>query len=329
MSNIEKKYEQAFSFAKTDDFEKISSIGYALSSVDRVRILNALTRQPKNISTLSAELQIPITTLTRYLHDMEEANLLQVNYQPSFKGKMKYFSLTFNSRNLSAKAAVEKETPSRKYVVEMPVGMFSSCDIEGPCGMNTSYMPLEWISTPESFWHPQRMDAELLWFYLGKIGYDFPLPNLNNQMGEKIESVTFSLEVSSEATNYNNDWPSDISVWINDKRILTFVSPADFGGTRGKYTPIYWPINNSQYGLLKQIKISNEGVFLDNILIKNNICLDDLHLENLKSLRFSIGVQKDAVHKGGINLFGKNFGDYNQAIVMTTIISNDNGTKNE
>ena len=35
------------------------------------------------------------------------------------------------------------------------------------------------------------------------------------------------------------------------------------------------------------------------------------------AVKFTIGIKQDAVHRGGLNLFGKNFGDYQQAIIMT------------
>ena len=34
-----------------------------------------------------------------------------------------------------------------------------------------------------------------------------------------------------------------------------------------------------------------------------------------------IGIKPDAIHKGGINLFGKNFGDYKQSIILKILSS--------
>ena len=34
-------------------------------------------------------------------------------------------------------------------------------------------------------------------------------------------------------------------------------------------------------------------------------------------VKVSFEIKEDAVHRGGLNLFGKNFGDYNQALVLT------------
>ncbi len=45
--------------------------------------------------------------------------------------------------------------------------------------------------------------------------------------------------------------------------------------------------------------------------------LDSLGIRGSGTVRFELGIKESAVHRGGINLFGKNFGDFNQAIIMT------------
>ena len=56
---------------------------------------------------------------------------------------------------------------------------------------------------------------------------------------------------------------------------------------------------------------------MDNILIHNKIMFKDLKLYSGSAIKFTLEVKEDALHKGGLNLFGKNFGDYPQAILMT------------
>ena len=98
--------------------------------------------------------------------------------------------------------------------------------------------------------------------------------------------------------------------------MVTFTSPGDFGGRRGNYTPQYWPITSTQFGLLKKITINEDGVFLDNKSVNKKITFKDLLLFDGSAIKLTIGIKDNAKHKGGINLFGKNFGDFNQAIVM-------------
>ncbi len=171
-----------------------------------------------------------------------------------------------------------------------------------------------------SFYHPNRHKAEILWFSKGNITYRFP-----NSIKEhhKVEAVSFSLEICSETLYSRNDWPSDITFWVNGHELLTWTSPGDFGGRRGKFTPDYWFINSTQYGLLKEIKILENGVYLDGLLINPNYTINSLNLEDNKFVEFKIGIKSDAIHKGGINIFGKNFGDHKQSIIMKTIIATD------
>ncbi|MNR50665.1 hypothetical protein D3C85_1702180 [compost metagenome] len=48
----------------------------------------------------------------------------------------------------------------------------------------------------------------------------------------------------------------------------------------------------------------------------SDVSLKDLQLESRPYLRLRIGVDPTAVHKGGVNLFGREFGDYEQDIKM-------------
>lgn len=167
---------------------------------------------------------------------------------------------------------------------------------------------------PNNFFTPERVNAECLWFSQGFVSYNFPTPP--EEHADKLNEVTFSFEICSETTCYNNTWPSDITIFINKIEILTFTSPGDFGGRRGKYTPEYWPVTATQFGLLKNVTVNDRGVFLDNQLLHDNVIFSDLKLFDGTSIQLSIGIKDDAKYKGGLNLFGKNFGDYPQAIKM-------------
>jgi predicted transcriptional regulator len=48
----------------------------------------------------------------------------------------------------------------------------------------------------------------------------------------------------------------------------------------------------------------------------SSITLIDLDLATHHSIRLRIAVKPDAKHPGGINIFGRGFGNYDQEIVM-------------
>jgi predicted transcriptional regulator len=46
------------------------------------------------------------------------------------------------------------------------------------------------------------------------------------------------------------------------------------------------------------------------------VSLKDLDVDTHHSIRLRIGVKDDARHPGGINIFGRGFGNYDQDIVL-------------
>ena len=296
------------------DFDMLYKVSKALANPERIKILDCLIGKPKYLSDISRELDIPVSSVARHLDALAEAQLIFVNYQPGPKGHMKFCSQAAVSYTVQLSKEDATEDTEKEYSVEMPIGMFTQCDITPPCGMTGEDDGIEYFDEPKFFFSPERLKAECLWFDSGFITYSFPTtPLLHHPCSE----ISFSFEVCSETSYYNNVWPSDITVFINGIEIATFTSPGDFGGRRGKYTPERWPLTSTQFGFLKKICVNGTGVYTDNLLSDKKITFDMLGLYDRPSVEFKIGVKPDAVHRGGINLFGKHFGDYPQSIVMT------------
>ena len=313
MSNIiSPNKDIMLSVASEHDHDMIVKISRALSVLDRVRILKSLLLRPKNLSDLSAELDIPVSSVSRHIDALNEAQLIFVNYQPGPKGHTKYCSQMVMSYTVSLDALRMRESQATEFVMEMPVGLYSHCHIKAPCGMTGKDGNLGAFDDPSMFFLPERVNAECIWFDSGFISYNFPKPS----DGRDISEITFSFEICSETVYYNNNWPSDITVSVNDVEITTFTSPGDFGGRRGHYTPEYWPVTSTQFGILKTISVNSEGLFIDKTLVNSHITVSDLKLAVGNAIKLTIGIKEDAVHRGGLNLFGKNFGDYPQSIIM-------------
>ena len=306
---------QPFQLENPQDEEIILSLGYALSSPERIKILKSLLYESKSVTKLSTELNIPPSSLARHIEVLEKAKLIFLNYQPGPKGHAKHCALATLGFAISFahKKNVDEKAPL--YSIELPIGIFSHCHIEQPCGMLGKDEQLAAFDTPSNFFIPERVKAECIWFDKGFIAYNFPTPNVKTL--KNFSEISFSFEIGSETYCYNNNWPSDITVYINKVEVCTFTSPGDFGGRRGKYTPEYWPITSTQFGLLKRITVNKTGIYLDNQLIDKRDIFDDLHLLDGSAIQLTLGIKDDAVHKGGISLFGKNFGDYPQGIKMT------------
>ena len=46
----------------------------------------------------------------------------------------------------------------------------------------------------------------------------------------------------------------------------------------------------------------------------SNVTIYDLNLTDKSTIRLKMAVNEDSVHVGGLTIFGKNFGNYNQDI---------------
>jgi predicted transcriptional regulator len=102
---------------------------------------------------------------------------------------------------------------------------------------------------------------------------------------------------------------------VDNVEIGTWTSPGDYGDKRGVYTPHWWKLKGSQYGKLKTWAISDSGSFIDGIRI-SDVTIGDLRLDERHSIRMRIGIREEARHPGGVNIFGRGFGNYDQDIVM-------------
>ena len=160
------------------------------------------------------------------------------------------------------------------------------------------------------FDHPDRFNADIMWFTKGYVEY--VVPNLI-PCNQKITQLSLSAEISSEAPGIDNNWPSDISFYINDTRVGTWTSPGDYGDVRGMFTPEWWPPNWNQYGLLKLLVINHKGTFIDGLKI-SDVTTSQLNLDYKSKICFRIAVEESSTHVGGLTIFGKNFGNYDQDI---------------
>ena len=82
------------------------------------------------------------------------------------------------------------------------------------------------------------------------------------------------------------------------------------------FTPEWWPQNWNQYGLLKLLVINHKGTFIDGLKI-SDVTTSELNLDYTSTIRFRIAVEEDSAHVGGLTIFGKSFGNYDQDIVVS------------
>lgn len=280
----------------------------ALSSDVRVQILNILLENNNmSMNELASRLNITNGALTGHIKKLESSGLISTSSESAGHGNQKICSVHLD------KILIDLEKPEdfqNVYNTELKVGHYSSYNICPTCGLASSKALIGEVDDARYFEHPDRYNADILWFTKGYVEYVIPnfIPS-----SQRITQITISAELSSEAPGINNVWPSDISFYLNDVCVGTWTSPGDFGDVKGLFTPDWWPQNWNQYGLLKLLVINKKGTYIDGLKI-SDVTIDSFDLDYRSGIRFRMAVEDDAAHVGGLTLFGKSFGNYGQDI---------------
>ena len=280
----------------------------ALGSEVRMQILNILLDNDQmSMNQLASELNISNGALTGHIKKLEECGLITTANDSSGHGNQKMCSLIQDRIIVDIEAPVDN---NNIFNTEIKVGQFSSHDVCPTCGMATRQSVIGSLDDIRYFDHPDRFNADIMWFTKGYVEYIIPNLIPHNQ---KITQISVSTEISSEAPGVDSNWPSDISFYLNDTLLGIWTSPGDYGDVRGMFTPEWWPTNWNQYGLLKLLVINRKGTFIDGLKI-SDVTINTLDLDYKSSLHLKIAVEENAAHVGGITLFGKGFGNYDQDI---------------
>lgn len=280
----------------------------ALGSDTRIQILNILLENEQmSMNQLATELNISNGALTGHIKKLEECGLINISNESAGHGNQKMCSVTQDRIIVDIKKPIDYKNV---FETEIKVGQFSRHQVWPTCGIATSESVIGEFDDIRYFNHPDRFTANILWFTKGYVEYTIPNLIPSNQ---RITQLSISAELSSEAPGIDNNWPSDISFYINDTKIGMWTSPGDFGDVHGIFTPQWWPQNWNQYGLLKLLVINDYGTYIDGLKISDVSTLS-LHLDYSSDIRLRLAVENDSEHVGGITLYGKSFGNYDQDI---------------
>jgi predicted transcriptional regulator len=295
------------------DSNKDSRVLKVLGIEIRLRILELLQNQELNVTEIAKMLDIPQSTATTSILALEEAGLVDSHIANGVKGGQKICTARYKEIFITLNPP---GFPIQNNVVEveMPVGLFTSHNVCAPCGLCSRESVIGYLDVPSTFYSPDRIKAALVWFENGYLEYKFPNNSMYLEKG-RVKRLELSMEMSSEVPGTNTNWPSDISVWINEVEIGTWTSPGDFGDRRGRFTPSFWKLEGSQYGILSTWEVTKNGTFIDR-LQRSQATLEDLRLDKHHSVKIRIGIADNANHTGGINIFGRGFGDYDQDITL-------------
>lgn len=287
------------------------SLFKALGSDVRVAIVRLLQSHPgMNMKDMAQKLGITGGALTSHVKQLEKCGLIKVTQEAASHGNQKVASLAVDKIliNLEKKVRMDNEMTS-----DIWVGHYANYRVFPTCGLASARQLLGQVDDTRFFSHPDRYEADILWLAKGYVEYVIPNFIPSNQ---RIVGLVVSAELSSEAPGVNENWPSDISFYINGKKIGCWTSPGDFGDKRGVFTPEWWYPRWNQYGLFKVIEINEKGTYVDGMQV-SSVSMREFQFDSTSEIRFRFSVDEDAEHVGGLTIFGKSFGNYAQDIRVT------------
>lgn len=279
-----------------------------LGSDIRVEIIKILMENKgMNMNELASALNITNGALTGHIKKLEDCGLITVSNEAAGHGNQKKCSVHLDKILID----VEPEEENKNiYQTTLKVGHYSDYEVYPTCGLSSGTALIGQVDDTRYFAHPDRYNADILWFMRGYVEYMIPnfIP-----YGQKIDQIMFSMEIGSEAPGINDVWPSDISFLLNGVKIAKWTSPGDFGNVKGIFTPDWWDPGWNQYGLLKILVINRQGTFIDGFQV-SDVSINDFAFDYSSTIKFKMEVPEDAEHVGGLTIYGKSFGNYNQDI---------------
>ena len=286
----------------------------ALASNVRLNIIQLLSKQKMNIKELATELNLSSPIVSKHINKLEESGILKTEKVPGKSGIQRISILKVDNIEI---VFPKKIYPSfETYDTSIPIGHYTDYHVAPTCGLADSKDFIGNVDEPKYFMDARRMDASILWFTSGYVEYK--TPNFLSPE-DKLEQLDITLELSSEFPFSNDVWPSDITFTLNGINVGTWTSPGDFADTRGKLNPEWWPNNLNQYGLLKTLRLTKHGTYMDGDMLSE--VTTDSFQGNSETWDLRISVKDDAVNVGGLTLFGKKFGNHDQDILFKVYYS--------
>ena len=293
--------------------EQAVMVAKALGSLVRQQILEYLYSGVYSLSDVATALNIPVTTVSMHLNILEDVGLIESHMVPGKRGQKRLFTRLCDAVVINL--AQPQRALENTVVTEIPIGAFIDHHVVPTCGLANTESLIGTIDDSVWFYDYLRFDAQLVWFSHGFLEYKLPNHTFPKTA---LNTIRISMEICSEAAPSAPNWPSDIFLEINNVRIGYWTSPGDFGETPGVLTPSWWAPTNSQYGMLKVWRVDESGSYIDGQKI-SSITIDKLSLSANPYISLRIGIDDDATHKGGLNLFGKHFGNHAQGIILELV----------
>lgn len=291
--------------------ELLCQTARALSVPIRIDIISLLHHNALSVQEVAEALGIPKSSAGVHIRMLEEAGILSTRRRIIDGTSYKICQVEKYLVNINLRSAA----PSINQVssLSIPIGSYTDCYAISPCGLISEHRFIGMEDDLGAFFHFDRMQAQLIWMAHGFLEYKVP-----NQLPrhKQCKQLALSMELCSEAPGFDEEYPSDIYMTINDRSCGHYHSPGDYGARRGIYTPDFWQSGLTQYGKLVTWQVNQEGTYINSERV-SSLTIDELGIESESYIKFRIESRKSSKYCGGFNLFGEKAGDYDQSIVLT------------
>ena len=289
--------------------QKNLSYFQALSSETRIKIIELLQQENLSINEISQRLEISSAMVTKHISILEENHIVESTLKKGIRGRLKICEL--KKENITLIFNPNKEQ-FRENVIkkELPIGSFYDFQVTAPCGLTTTEKLVGFADDPGVFYYQEKSEIQLLWFTEGILHYHIPIFDVTIR---EVKQLEITLEICSEHPGYKMHFPSDIFFEINHLPLGKYTSPGDFGNRKGVLTPTWWDLG-TQFGRLVSLRVDDTGTYIDEKKVSGTTIQQIIQEEQGRNvLDFSIATGQGEFN-GGLNLFGKEFGDFTQDI---------------
>lgn len=201
--------------------ERLCQVAKALSSPLRVKMIGLLASRSMNVNELAEALSMPVSTAALNVRQLEEAGLISTEIQPGIRGAMKLCSRRIDS--VSLHLVPETQDGVSALTLKLPLGSYACArEIRPECGLVSEHAWIGESNAPRTFYHPDRFAAQLMWFESGEVEYRFSLGEIDPK---QVEWLEISMEISSNAPMYREDFKSDIYVGLGARELGVWTSP--------------------------------------------------------------------------------------------------------
>ena len=146
-----------------------------------------------SMNELAGRLNITNGALTAHVRRLEECGILRIFSESAGHGNLKKCSVALDKILIELDG---EEKADQIYEVSIKVGHFTDCQVWPTCGLASREELIGEVDDVRYFAHPDRFDADILWFTRGYVEYAVPnfIPTR-----QRIDQITISAELGSEA----------------------------------------------------------------------------------------------------------------------------------